>query len=340
MKRLGRDVDGQVTHGVPISNYQDVEYYGPITIGTPPQKFTVIFDTGSSNLWVPSTHCSDAPCKNHSKYDSSKSTSFKKVGSKFSIQYGTGSLTGIVSSDTVNFAGIDIPKQQFAESVNEPGDTFTDAPFDGILGMGYDTISVNNIVPPFYSLVNSNALDAPVFGFWLSNDPSDKNGGQLTLGGTDSSHYTGDIQYTPVTQQGYWEVSIDSASIGGQDLDASGTGAAIDTGTSLIVVSTDAADAINSAINATQDADGDYTVDCSTIGSLPDFTITFSGVPYVLKGSDYIVKADGKCISGFAGMDMPDSAGGPLWIVGDVFLRKYYSVYDLGNNQVGFALAK
>ena len=81
---------------VPITNFMDAQYYGPVTIGTPGETFKVIFDTGSSNLWIPSHSCWSIACWLHPTYNHAKSSSYKPNGTKFAIQYGSGSVSGIL----------------------------------------------------------------------------------------------------------------------------------------------------------------------------------------------------------------------------------------------------
>ncbi|KAI7908185.1 endopeptidase [Cokeromyces recurvatus] len=333
--------DGSANHGIPLSNYMNAQYYGEIQLGTPPQLFKVVFDTGSSNLWVPSTHCSSIACFLHKRYDSSKSKTFSENGTEFSIQYGTGSLEGFISEDTLTLGDIKIEGQGFAESVKEPGFTFAFAKFDGILGLGYDTISVQHTVPPFYHMVNRDLIDEPIFSFWLNNgNKKGEKGGEVVFGGIDADHYKGEITWSNIRRKGYWEITLEDIKFGGESIELDPVGAAIDTGSSLLVAPTTIADLINHELGAEKNWAGQYMVDCSKIPNLPEFCFIFNGQDFCLTAEDYILQVQqDQCISGFMGMDIPEPAG-PLWIIGDVFLRKFYSVYDLGQNRVGLALSK
>ncbi|KAF9055316.1 endopeptidase [Hymenopellis radicata] len=311
-------------HNLPLTNFMNAQYYTEIQLGTPPQSFKVILDTGSSNLWVPSSQCTSVACILHTKYDGSASSTYKANGSTFEIHYGSGSMEGFVSTDTLTMGDLTITQQDFAEATKEPGLAFAFGKFDGILGLAYDTIS--------------KMLDSPVFTFRVGS--SEDDGGEATFGGIDEDAFTGQIKYAPVRRKAYWEVELSKVAFGDDVLELENTGAAIDTGTSLIALPTDMAEMLNTQIGAKKSWNGQYQVDCAKVPSLPDLTFTFGSEDYTLKGTDYILEVQGTCISAFTPFDINLPHGGSIWVIGDVFLRRYYTVYDLGKKAVGFAKSK
>lgn len=330
-------VDSNKNHDTPLSNYLNAQYFTEISIGNPPQSFKVILDTGSSNLWVPSKDCSSLACFLHTKYDHDSSVTYKKNGTSFAIRYGSGSLEGYVSQDVLTLGDLTIPHQEFAEATSEPGLAFAFGKFDGILGLAYDTISVNKIVPPVYNAVNQGLLDEAKFSFYLGDtNKNPDDGGVCTFGGIDESKFSGKITYLPVRRKAYWEVSLDAIGLGDEYATLAGHGAAIDTGTSLIALPSGLAEILNAEIGATKGWTGQYSVDCNSRSSLPDLTFTLAGYNFTIGPYDYTLEVSGSCISAFTPMDFPAPIG-PMAILGDSFLRKFYSVYDLEKNAVGLA---
>ncbi|XP_059181954.1 nothepsin [Centropristis striata] len=336
--RLGRSSEK-------IYNFMDAQFYGLISLGSPDQNFSVVFDTGSSDLWVPSTYCVSQACALHRRFRAFESSSFHHDGRMFGIHYGSGHLLGVIGRDSLKVAGLTVLNQEFGESVYEPGAAFVMAKFDGVLGMGYPSLAEILGNPVFDNMVAQKTVQESVFSFYLSRGTSSGTPeGELLLGGTDEAKYSGPINWLPVTAKGYWQIKMDSVAVQGvSSFCPHGCQAIVDTGTSLIAGPTNEILSLQQLIGASPTNIGEFLIDCVRLSSLPHVTFVLGGKEYTLTAEQYVRKemlGDRElCFSGFQAVDIV-SPEGPLWILGDVFLTEFYSIFDRGQDRVGLASAK
>uniref|UniRef100_A0A8D0GUC9 Pepsin B n=1 Tax=Sphenodon punctatus TaxID=8508 RepID=A0A8D0GUC9_SPHPU len=322
----------------PIANYLDTFYFGEISIGTPPQNFLVLFDTGSSNLWVPSVYCQSQACANHNRFNPNYSSTYSKNGQTFTLSYGSGSLTVMLGYDTMKVQNIVIQNQEFGLSEDEPTSPFYYAHFDGILGMAYPAMAVGGSYTAMQGMLRQGQLSEPIFSFYFSRQPTAQYGGEIIFGGVDTQLFSGQISWAPVTQEVYWQIGIEEFAIGNQATGwcSDGCQAIVDTGTLQLTIPQQYMGYFLQAVGAQQN-NGEYVVSCNSVQNMPTITFIINGSQFPLPPSAYVLDNNGYCTVGVEPTYLPSQNGQPLWILGDVFLKEYYSVYDMGNNRVGFA---
>lgn len=251
-----------------LTNYQDGSLWGgPIEIGTPPTTFTIDFDTGSADLWVPGPSV-----QGYDTFDPSKSSTAVPTNQTLVISYGDGSnVIGPVYKDTVTVAGLAATNQAFSP-VSGMGASFEGTPVDGIMGMAFESLSNVGQKPFFQNLYEQGGVKQNLFSFALG----DENDGELYLGGVDDSKHSGLIAYTPVVQPGYWMV-LGSAYANGVPTSLL-SNMIIDTGTTLIIgPRTDVAHFFEKVPHARRFRDGYYMYPCKQEWTA-DFE--FGGVKY------------------------------------------------------------
>ncbi|KAH0993230.1 hypothetical protein GBA52_004713 [Prunus armeniaca] len=255
-----------------LKNYFDTQYYGEIAIGSPPQYLAVVFDTGSANLWVPSSRCIfSIACYFHSKYRASISSTYTKIGIPCKIPYGSGSISGYFSADNVKIGDVIVKDQEFVEVTREGVLTFLAARFDGVLGLGFQDISVGEATPVWYfsgcryNMVQQGHMSQQIFSIWLNHDPTSRVGGEIVFGGFDWRHFTGDHTYVPISKKGYWQVyySKKKLVLKFSGLCKGGCAAIVDSGTSFLAGPTTIVAQINHAIGA----DGYANLECKNVVS-------------------------------------------------------------------------
>eukprot|EP00933_Yihiella_yeosuensis_P066389 TRINITY_DN70645_c0_g1_i1.p1 TRINITY_DN70645_c0_g1~~TRINITY_DN70645_c0_g1_i1.p1 ORF type:complete len:397 (+),score=67.58 TRINITY_DN70645_c0_g1_i1:97-1287(+) len=324
---------------ITLHNKFNAQYFGDIEVGTPGQKLSVVFDTGSANFWVPdqSTLESHGLASLHSGYAAKMSSTFENHHISFHIRYGSGPVSGSFCSDNVNIGGLMLKNYTFARAseLRGLGTLYRRSKFDGVLGLGFATLAQGGVPSVMQALADSKQLKELVFGFYLG----DHEAGQLVIGGVDSDHYTGDFHFVPVSSPGYWEIDLDSVSVGKEkEMVLTQTKQAIiDSGTSLITGPEDEIKAIASMLGA-QRMRGLYVIHCNAGSEEPVISFALGGKDYVLAGKDLVVQRSGSlCILGLQALAL---RGKSLWVLGDVFMRKYYVQFDWGKKRVGFALSK
>lgn len=318
--------DDSLSQHLPLKDFMNTQYFVEVEVGTPAQTFVVVPDTGSSNLWVYSHKCYSIPCWYHSTYNSVKSSTYQKDGQDFDITYGSGSVKGFVSKDVVTLGDTTDSAFGFGEVTSVSGMSFLASQMSGILGLGYGSISVDKL-PTF---VDASSLSDKSFSFYLHNNPEESF---MTLPGYDESVMNGEFQFHNVIEQKYWSLNLTSLAQGTTQIPADGYKAVIDSGTSALVGPNKLVGKLIEGI--------EVSADCSNIDSLPEITFSIDNIDYTLSGHDYVLQVSAlgqtECVMGIMGQDFP--AGFDYFILGDIFMRKYYSYFDKNANRVGFVPA-
>jgi len=279
-----------------------------------------------------------------------KTSTGKSTGGTISVSYGSGDFSGKEYTDTVSFGGLTVSSQSIGSATSSSG--FSGV--DGIIGFGpvdltEDTVSNANTVPTFMdNLYSQGSISTEVLGVSFqpeSGGDTDDTNGELTLGGTDSSKYTGSITYfsklTSGTASEYWGISIASFTYGSTSLATSVSGI-VDTGTTLIYIPTSAYNKFLSAAGGKTDSSSGLAIFSTKPTS--NFGIKFGSTTYTLTPAQYLVPSAqysyyGLTSSKYYAWINDGGSSGVNTIIGQKFLENYYAVFDTTNSRIGFATA-
>jgi cathepsin D len=315
---------------------------GPVSVGDPAVEFQVNFDTGSSLFFLAGVNCRPRP--GHNRYDTTKSSTAVSLDKGFEIRYRDGSAVfGTLIDDTVTIADLTVTEQTLGSAMQWV--TRYETPSDGILGMPFQSQNQYNARPLFQTLMNEGQTTSAMFAFKFADE-----GAELTLGRLSDNLFTGGITYTRVANERLWKIAFNSLNVDGQVV-LEETPCIVDSvcskisishyltdvflqGTGQIVGDPTSVGRFYSHIpGASYSGRGFWTYPCNA--PIPSISFYIAGREFPLTKFNIARRYSGsnRCIGVI--MQAPENI--PHWILGQDFMSGYYTVFDVGNAQVGFA---
>eukprot|EP00747_Dinoflagellata_sp_TGD_P162431 gnl/TRDRNA2_/TRDRNA2_180032_c0_seq1.p1 gnl/TRDRNA2_/TRDRNA2_180032_c0~~gnl/TRDRNA2_/TRDRNA2_180032_c0_seq1.p1 ORF type:complete len:492 (-),score=111.90 gnl/TRDRNA2_/TRDRNA2_180032_c0_seq1:60-1535(-) len=350
-------------------------YYGKISIGGPvAQEFSVIFDTGSAHVLLPSVGCRSSHCLDHNRYDIEKAKTAVAINAdgkpvpendlcdQVNIGFGTGSVVGELVRDTVclghakdaaadDSSSSPCSLMNIVTAVEMSEDPFAHFSFDGVFGLGLKSLSLSPAFNFFDQLASgSDRPAAPQFGIFLT--PHGMS--ELAIGGYNDARILEPIAWTNAAMKklGYWQVKISAIRVGGVLVDGCRKGdcrGIVDTGTSHLGVPAHQLATFEDLIKSTSLPGAGS--DCRAVDA-PDISIDIANFTLTLRPEDYMGKTPmsskasststlPRCKPRIMPVNMKAPLGPNLFIFGEPVLHRYYTAFDYGKKpRVGFALAK
>ncbi|OXV11219.1 hypothetical protein Egran_01020 [Elaphomyces granulatus] len=340
--RLMRDNQYKIYPGDPPSmnnslainqDGRDYSYFSVINLGSKNKEMWMLLDTGGANTWVFGSNCSSSACTRHNTFGSGDSTSLAVSTNTWNVGYGTGTVNGVLASDKVSFADFNL--QLTFGLASFASDDFLNYPMDGILGLGRPGSSDIGTSIVMDEMIKAKYLKSNIVAFSLQRHSDNATDGEITFGDVDKTKFIGSISYTNTTNgSNRWEIPVGDASVDGKSCNFTDKTAIIDTGTSFILLPPDDASALHRLIPGSSPSGEDFIVPCSSTARVQ---FTFSGITYSIPPRDYVgtsINSSPNCLSNIVGHQ---PFGPDVWLLGDVFLKNVYSVFDFDNNRVGFA---
>lgn len=346
-------------------------YFGQIQVSGSRDKYSVVFDTGSGHIILPSALCRADACLKHRQYSRIQSTtakSIRTVGSvadwiSVKITFGTGQVTGQFVNDVVclsssNSSCISI---NLVTATNMTENPFNSFEFDGVFGLGLHQLSLNNDFHFIEGMTAHHASFLPQFAMFLASRPGEQS--QISFGGHDPGKAMEEMVWSNVARSdmGYWQLQIKSVYVGDSMLDYCADGdcyAILDSGSSMLGVPSSELVTLHRLLSREVPqnvlSDEGFKVDCRDI---PGENLTFDlGDFKVVLGSEDLARPDpwskevqdGNdqnvtktfCRHLLLPVNIAQPVGPKIFVWGAPVLRRYYSVFDVGNKRVGMALAR
>lgn len=309
----------------------DYSYFSAVQFGSKAQTMYMLIDTGSANTWVFSSSCQSATCSIHNTFGPEDSTTLQTTTETWALAYGTGEVEGIVGSDTVAFANYSV-NMGFGLATNASND-FNNYPMDGILGLGRRASDQLGTPTIMEVLDNQGHLTQNILGVHLNRASDNTKDGEIVFGGVDTTKFSGSIAFTETANNNSWEIPVDDMLVNGTPCKFTNRTAIIDTGTTFVLMPPPDAQTLHALIPGSQANGETYTIPCNTNANVQ---VKINGKLYSISPKDYVGKpvsqGSSTCSSTIIGHQ---AFGTTEWILGDVFLKNVYAVFDFDGQRIG-----